>query len=281
MVYIVHGATGAQGFPVLSALTAAGCLAKAAVRDTSKMPNAAAVAVDYRSADSLAAAYEGAEGVFIHLPIGRREDQIAYAQAIGEAIRLAKPGRVVFSTSGYRVEMTGDGTSPADVMVRELAKGDVSHAIVEPRLYLENLLLPVTFGPAREEGLLHYPLREDYITSWSSHLDVADVVVRLLVDHSVTGIVSVGALPGLVGADLAMGFSRYLGAPIRFKSIAPDQYGQLITPLFGSDAAIPVVESYKHRQTQLGEPIPEDRSAQKLLGLTPRSVEQWLRDVMN
>lgn len=281
MVYIVHGATGAQGSPVLSALTAAGYPAKAAVRDTSKVSNAAAVAVDYGSADSLAAAYEGAEGVFIHLPIGRSEDQITYAHAIGEAIRRAKPVRVVFSTSGYGVEMSGDGASPSDVMVRELAGSDVSYAIVEPRLYLENLLLPVTLGPTREEGLLHYPLREDYTTSWSSHLDVADVVVRLLVDHSVTGIVSVGALPGLLGADLATGFSRYFGAPVRFKSISPDQYGQLIAPLFGLDAALPVVESYKHRQTQLDESIREDRSAQKLLGLTPRSVEQWLRDVMN
>ncbi|AXK44849.1 NmrA family NAD(P)-binding protein [Brachybacterium saurashtrense] len=278
MAYIIHGATGAQGSPVLSALTAAGHAAVAAVRDVSKV-DGEAIAIDNSSADSLAAAYEGAEGMFVHLPLGRPQDQVAYAQAIGQAIRRTKPPRVVFSTSGYTADMSGHGQNAPDVLIRELAESGVSYAVVEPRLYLENLLLPVTLEPVRSEGALRYPIRADYVTSWSSHLDVADVVVRLLTDHTVTGVVSIGALPGLVGEDLAAGFSRYLGETVRFESITPAQYGELITPLFGEGAAAPVVASYEHRRKQPGEVIPEERSAQTLLGLAPRSVEQWLRDL--
>jgi uncharacterized protein YbjT (DUF2867 family) len=275
MTYIVHGATGAQGSPVLSALAAAGLSAVAAVRDTSKV-DGEAVAVDLSSVGSLAAAYEGADGVFLHLPLGHPDAQRQRALVIGEALRQAQPRRVVFSTSGFTIGAGGDDLVAPNVMARELAASGVSHAIVEPRLYLENLLLPPLLA-AVHEGVLSYPLRADYATSWSSHLDVAEVVVRLLQTPEVTGIVSVGALPGLVGADLADGFSRYLGAPVSYRAIAPEEMGEMIRPLFGEAATTPVVESYRNRAEQAGEEIPADRSAQKLLGLAPRSVEDWLR----
>lgn len=278
MAYIIHGATGAQGSPVLTALTSAGLDAVAAVRDVTKV-DGAAIAIDNSSVDSLADAYRGAEGVFVHLPLGRPDDQLTFARTIAEAVRRATPARVVFSTSGYPLDPTGEGTGGVDVLARELASSGVSYAIVEPRLFLENLLLPVTLGPTRAEGALRYPIRPDYAVSWISHLDVADVVSRLLTDDSVTGIVSAGALPGLTGADLAAGFARYLGQDVRFEAISPARYGELITPLFGEDAVAPVVASYEHRQHQPGEVIPEVRSAQALLELSPRSVEQWLRDL--
>ncbi|MFC2599010.1 MAG: NAD(P)H-binding protein, partial [Actinomyces massiliensis] len=67
MVDIIHGATGAQGSPVLSALTTAGRSAIAAVRHPEAVPDGiVARQVDLASAASLASVYEGADGVFIH-----------------------------------------------------------------------------------------------------------------------------------------------------------------------------------------------------------------------
>ena len=80
MVDIIHGATGAQGSPVLSALTSAGRTAIAAVRHPETVPaGIAARQVDLASADSLASAYEGAEGVFVHLP--RSEEHTSELQS--------------------------------------------------------------------------------------------------------------------------------------------------------------------------------------------------------
>ncbi|KQU01941.1 hydroxylase [Rhodococcus sp. Leaf7] len=278
MTYIVHGATGAQGSPVLAALTAAGHSGTAAVRDTSSVEGPA-VAVDYTSVDSLVDAYTGADGVFVHIPIGPLDVQMAAAHAVAEAVRRARPARVVFSTSGSTIDDSTPPTSAPEVLARELADSGVSHAVIEPRVFLENFLLPISLGPVRDDGVLMYPIRDDYAVSWSSHLDIADVAVRLLTDHTVTGVVSVGALPGLVGADVAAGFAAYLDRPVTFRAITPDHYGDLITPLFGAGAAGPVVESYHHRYTLPGEVITPDRSAQHLLGITPRTVQQWLTDL--
>jgi uncharacterized protein YbjT (DUF2867 family) len=276
MTYIVHGATGAQGSPVLSALNAAGEHATAAVRDTSGI-DGPAVAVDLTSSESLATAYQGASGVFVHLPVGPPDMQAQIAHAVVAAVRQAKPARVVFSTSGYG--SIADAGSPAGIMAAGLAESGVSYAIVEPRLFLENLLLPPVHTAATMDGRLSYPLRADYAVSWASHLDVADVVVRLLSDQTVTGVVSVGALPGLVGDDLAEGFSRHYDKPITYEAMHPEVFGEMIIPMFGEAGARPVIDSYVWRDGQPDETNPEGTSAQNLLGIHPRQVHQWLADL--
>ncbi|KAA8740317.1 hydroxylase [Actinomyces johnsonii] len=285
MADIVHGATGAQGSPILSALTSAGRTAIAAVRHPEAVPDGiVARQVDLASADSLASVYEGADGVFVHLPMGAPEAAAAQARAVVEAVAQARPGRVVISTSGQIVDQPGSPLqaavdSPIMTLIDGVTGSGVPTAVVAPRLYLENLLLPVVLDPARQEGVLRYPLPASFPVSWSSHLDVADVVVRLLTDASpTTGTVGVGHRPGLTGPDLAAAFSSHLGREVRFEGITPEAFGELITPLFGL-AAAPVVELYQALNAQDGNTIAEDSSAQELLGLRPRPIEQWLEDL--
>lgn len=276
MTYIIHGATGAQGAPVHAALLRAGKHVTAAVREPAAF-DGAAVAVKFTSVDTLVKAYTGAEGVFVHLPVGSPHQQLAYAQTVVAAITTAQPARVVVSTSGYL--MDGDTESASAVLIRGIEESGVSFAAVAPRLFLENLLLPTVVGPVRSEGKLRYPLRADYPVSWASHLDVADVVAALFDRPDVTGVVGVGALPGMVGPDLAAGFSAYLDTKVVYESQTPDEFGALIIPMFGEAGAAPVVGGYTWRLTQQDELVNEDTSAQTLLGMAPRSVEQWLRDL--
>lgn len=285
MADIVHGATGAQGSPILSALTSTGRTAIAAVRHPEAVPDGiVARQVDLASADSLASAYKGADGVFVHLPMGAPEAAAAQARAVVEAVAQARPGRVVISTSGQIVDQPGSplqatADSPIMTLIDGVTGSGVPTAVVAPRLYLENLLLPVVLDPARQEGVLRYPLPASFPVSWSSHLDVADVVTRLLTDASpTTGTVGVGHRPGLTGPDLAAAFSSHLGREVRFEGITPEAFGELITPLFGL-AAAPVVELYQALNAQDGNTIAEDSSAQELLGLRPRPIEQWLEDL--
>ena len=285
MADIVHGATGAQGSPILSALTTAGRSAIAAVRHPEAVPDGiVAWQVDLASEASLASVYEGADGVFVHLPMGAPEAAAAQARAVVEAVAQARPGRVVISTSGQIVDQPGSplqaaADSPIMTLIDGVTGSGVPTAVVAPRLYLENLLLPVVLDPACQEGVLRYPLPASFPVSWSSHLDVADVVVRLLRDTSpTTGTVGVGHRPGLTGPDLAAAFSSHLGREVRFEGITPEAFGELITPLFGP-AAAPVVELYRALNAQDGNTIAEDSSAQELLGLRPRPIEQWLKDL--
>lgn len=287
MAFIIHGATGAQGAPLLACLAQSGQQVVAAVRHPSDVQAAdgvSAVAVDMASVDSLAAAYQGADGVFIHLPLADEAVRLQYAQHIAQAIGRARPRRVVISTSGAVVDAPGSPLqAPADGAVAQLIRGvqatGVSLAVVAPRLFLENLLLPVVLDVVRSDGVLRYPLRADYAVSWCSHRDVADVAARLLPEASITGVVGVGQLPGVTGPDLAAGFAQHLGRHVAFASVAPAAFGELLAPLLSEAAAAGVVAFYQTLAQVSGNLIALETSAQQLLGLQPRSLSQWLTEM--
>ncbi|MFK4789627.1 SDR family oxidoreductase [Microbacterium sp. ZW T5_56] len=282
MTYIVHGATGAQGAPVLSRLLDSGLPVTAAVRTPAGVPDGVrTVRVDLGDAVSLAAAYHDAEGVFVHLPLGSPDQIDRYADAIVTAMKIATPRRVVISTSGQIVDdpaspLAADATSPIRKLVDGVRSSGTSLAVVAPRLYLENLLLPVVAGPAQEAGVLRYPLPSNYPVSWSSHADVAEVAVRLLTDTAITGVVSVGHLPALTGDDLASAFATLVGRDVVYEAIDPEHFGTLILPLFGAESTGPVVGLYQALNMLSGHVISADRSAQQLLGVAPAAVAERL-----
>lgn len=95
MTYVIHGATGAQGAPVVSALTAAGKPVAALTRNADAVvPGARVVAAGYSSTEELTATYRNAAGVFVHLPVSSEEDRRTYARNIVAA--LPRPARPVW-----------------------------------------------------------------------------------------------------------------------------------------------------------------------------------------
>ena len=283
MSFIIHGATGAQGAPLFDRLKAAGKSVKAASRNAENGDQA--VTADAASADSLTSAYDKAEGIFVHLPQAPEELRLSYANNIVAAIRAARPARVVISTSGAVVDAPDSPLqSPADSAIMTLINGvkdsGVSNAVVAPRLYLENLLLPMVSAPVTAEGVLRYPVRPDYAVSWSSHADVAKVAEQLLMDSTLTGVVGIGHLPGLLGADLAAGFSQHFGRDVRFEALTPEEFGDLIEPFFGP-AFAGVVGFYKAHWQAPANTIEPKTSAQTLLGIEPDNVQTWLANALS
>ncbi|GAA5206289.1 SDR family oxidoreductase [Streptomyces thinghirensis] len=276
MTYVIHGATGAQGAPVVATLAAAGKPVTALTRD----PNAAVegartVAAGYGSIDALIEAYRDADGVFVHLPMVSEEDRQAYARNIVAAVREARPAHVVFSTSGAPTDIGG----AAAELASGLANSGVSHAVIAPTLYLENLLMPYVIDAVRERDALPYPIRTDFPVSWASHLDIADVALALFDRHDVTGQVSVGQYPAVTGPDLAGAFGAHFGKDVVFEPITPEQMRASVAPVIGEGPAADVAGLYQAMSTLPHRSITPENSAQKLLGITPRTTGQWLSDI--
>lgn len=285
MTYIVHGATGAQGSPVLSALVAANKTATGITRHPDTvLEGASALVADYSSVAQLSDAYRGAEGVFVHLPLGPEELLLPFAHNVAAAVAEGQPAHVVVSTSGKIVDdPTHPLQQPADnalpILLEALKATGSPVSVIAPRLFLENLLLPPVLDAVRTEGVLRYPLRADFPVSWASHLDIADVAATLLTHPEVTGVVGVGQLPGITGPDLAAAFAEHLGRDVHYEAITPEQFGELIVPLFGEAATAGVVALYQAQWGLADNVIQEETSAQSLLGITPRTVGRWLADI--
>lgn len=277
MTYVIHGATGAQGAPVVAVLAAAGKPVAALTRNADAVvPGASVVPAGYSSAEELTRAYRGADGVFVHLPVAMEDERRAYARNIVAAVRAATPARVVFSTSGFLV---ADEESAVSVLIAGLADSGVSHAVIAPELYFENLLMPHVVDGARERGVLAYPLPADFSVSWASHLDVADAAATLFERSDVSGVIGVGQYPAITGADLAEAFAGRLGRDVTYEAAAPENYFGAIAPMIGEGPAAGLAADYRAMASLPGRVIAPERSAQKLLGVTPRTANEWLTDM--
>jgi uncharacterized protein YbjT (DUF2867 family) len=278
MTYVIHGATGAQGAPVVAALAAAHKPVTALTRNPDTVVDGASVvAAGYSSTEELTKAYRGADGVFVHLPVTSEEDRQTYARNIVAAVRAARPARVVFSTSGAPTDPDTGGA--AAMLVSGLMDSGVSHAVIAPTLYLENLLMPYVLDTVRERGVLPYAIRADFPVSWASHLDIADTVVALFDRPDITGMVSVGQYPAITGPDLAEAFGAHFGKNVVFEPLTPKQLRTFIAPLIGEGPAADVAGMYAAMGTLPDRSIAPESSAQKLLDITPRTTGQWLADL--
>jgi uncharacterized protein YbjT (DUF2867 family) len=272
MTYVVHGATGAQGGPVVAALAAKGVLITALTRRAdADVACARTLAVDLASIEQLADAYRGAEGVFVHLPVVDAETRKTYTANIITALQESRPERIVYSTSGFPVD--------TDPMAAALADSGLSYAVIAPRYYLENLLLPHIQEGIRSEGVLRYPLPTDFASSWGSHLDIADAAVALFEQRDVTGIVQVGQSPAVTGKDLAEAFATANDRDVVYEAQSPADFAALLAPLMGAEAAAVVQNGYEQIVSLPDNAIDPERSAQRLLGRTPRTTLQWLTDL--
>lgn len=285
MTYVIHGATGAQGGPLLARLLQAGRRAVAATRRPSVASGLPAVVADHDSVESLVAAYRGAQGVFIHLPVTAEADRLRYARNMASAIAMARPRRIVISTSGWVIDEPGSPVqnppeSAIATLIRETEASGMSMAVVAPRLFFENLLNPLVLEPAKADGVLRYPLRADYRVSWTSHLDVAEVAERLLADTAITGIVGVGQSPGITGDELAAGFASFFQRAVTYESLTPEAFGAMIAPMLGEGPAAGVVAGYQAQALATSNTITAETSAQVRLGLAPRATQRWLADLL-
>ena len=64
-----------------------------------------------------------------------------------------------------------------------------------------------------------------------------------------------------------------------FDRLAPEAFGEMIAPLFGAAAVAGVVAGYQEQARAAANAIAAETSAQRRLGLTPRTLHQWLAEI--
>jgi hypothetical protein len=92
-------------------------------------------------------------------------------------------------------------------------------------------------------------------------------------------VVSVGQYPAITGPELAEAFGARLGWSVVYEPITPEEFRASLASLLGEGPAAGVAASYQAMDALPGRVIEPERSAQKLLGVTPRTTGQWLADI--
>lgn len=242
----IFGATGAQGAPVVREALAKGMTVRAVARDISKIsklhPEAQAFAATLDDEEALATALDGVDAAFVHLPMPQSpEDPANWMKALfGAAHRVSLP-LLVYTTgatsgSRYPSSMMIDGATGG--MQAVLASG-IPSIVLQPTIYLENLV-PNLFVPRlRSEGILDYPpLPANMKVTWTSHKDQARVAVAALLRPDLAGnSYEIGTPEAVTGDELAAHLSEWVGKTVKFAPLSPTDFGQRVSDVIGNPGA--------------------------------------------
>ncbi len=233
-MFAITGVTGQVGGIVATQLLQAGSPVRAILRNAEKgkawrEKGAELALAEMTDADALAAAFNGAEGVFLLIPptfdptSGFPEVRAVIA-ALKTALLRARPERVVcLSTIGAQAEEP-NLLSQLGLVERELSTLPLPIAFLRAAWFMENAAWDV--ASAREAGVIAsflQPLDQAY-----PMVSVADVGERaaLLLRESWTGkrIVELQGPEKVTPADIAAAFSKVLGKPVGAEIVVRDSW---------------------------------------------------------
>jgi len=232
-MFVVTGITGKVGAAVARSLLSADQPVRAVVRDRGKGAEWANLGCDIAIADladarALAAAFEGAEGVFAMLPPifdpapGFPEAR-GFIEPLYTALAEAKPKRVVaLSTIG------ADAPQPNLLNVLGLME-DALKALPMPVAFLraawfmENAALDI--ASAREGNIQSYLQPLDRPIPMIATEDVGRTAAALLQEHwNGQRVVELEGAKRVSSNDLADAFAKALGHPVRAEAVPRDRW---------------------------------------------------------
>jgi len=281
---LVYGSTGMQGSAVARQLLQAGRRVRLLVRDPLKAEQwreagAEIVKGDYLDRASLEAAHAGIDRVIFHLPLQYDFDSYErYGQNAIDAAKAAGVKLLVFNSSTQ--VPTGTNVKVFQVknrVIDYLRESRVPHIILRPVGYMENLLGPGVKPAIVQHGVVAFPLRADYKTSWISHNDSAALSIAALNDPDLAGsAIDIGGPEALDGNDLAERFTRILGKPIHYVAISPDDFEKALAPVLGPTVAFEIADQFRWSAAQPNAVVDMSVIA-KRLSVQLTSLDEWIK----
>lgn len=250
----VFGATGAQGAPVVTAALARGHRVRAVARDAAKIAKmhegAKAFVADLSDKDAVAKALDGADAAFLHLPMPTGPDDIQtwIGTFLSAAHEVSLP-LLVYTTGGptgarFPSSVVVDGGTQG---LNALLNSGIPTIVLQPAVYLENLLPPVFAPELRSIGKLDYPpVKPGLKMQWTSQLDQARIAAAAFERPELAGqAIEIGSPNALTGQDLARHVGKWLDREVTYDPMTPAAFGERVgTALNNPGAAFALEDLY-------------------------------------
>ena len=288
----VLGAPADQGLPLVAALLRAGFAVTAGVRRPDAMaatpfPDLPTVHADITDADAMAQAFAGQDAAAFHLPFEfDRARAASFGRAIAEGARRAGLKKIVFNTACFVADRDLDLSAHdgrRDIEAALEATG-IPCVFIEPVVFMDNMVRIWTRPLIVREGIFAYPAKPTLRISWVAIDDVAEAMARALLTDAADGRhVPLGGPEALVGDEVAERLTEALGKPVRFMSLAPEEFAARMSQLVtGSSEVAPhsiydgMARFYAWYNAQAQSPLVVDpQAAADLLGMRATPLVEW------
>jgi uncharacterized protein YbjT (DUF2867 family) len=286
MRVLSYGATGTQGQPVAQQLLAKGHGVNVIVRHPEraeglKAKGAKVFQGDLGHPESLKAAYEGADAVFLMLPFSGGGNPVEYAHNAINAAKQAGVKFMVFNASGQTPD-TPTGMPMMDYRIAveaALHQSGIPNIILRPTVYMENMLGPWTLPGIKTKDEVAYPVSSHRPLSWIAAEDVAKLAIAALEHPQLAGSVfKVGGPEGLTGERVAESFTKALGRKISYRAISPREFGNIMAGLMGPEAGEATTTAYEMSEAAPLDTMKIDmKDVLSKLPVELTTFEQWVR----
>lgn len=238
----VNGVAGAQGFAIAAHLCHLGHdvigLSRAAFSSGTQ------AGFDWRVSDlddgQLSAALEGVDTLVFTYPIAfdfaQAERRVA---TLISACAAQDVKHVIFNTS----VPLGDretGVRAIDIkrsIADQFRQSSLRTTVIEPTLYLGNLLAPWSVEAIRATQTIVYPLPANLKVSWTIWEDIAVAVDQILTGKLTADVVKLGVRPALSGAELAAEFTDVRSLDHTYVALGLADFEAGLTAAMGPEVA--------------------------------------------
>ncbi|MGL4635106.1 MAG: SDR family oxidoreductase [Beijerinckiaceae bacterium] len=276
-VVTVIGATGAQQGAVASRFNAAGWGVRGTSRTQTRGGVGAIYMADPDSGLGLASAMSGSDVVVLTLPQDHRAGAMTRVAAnVVAAAKEAGIGRLVLNTAGT-IDEKSAGSLFADMRVaREtVLSSGIPAVVLQPTVFMDNLLAPWSLPAIAQQGVLAYPAPEAIGISWLSHRSLADFVYAAATHAEAPGRdLRIGGPDVLTSTELCALLGARLGRTIQYHRIPLDGFAAGLDQAFGAPAGERIASLYA-RLEQEPDAMAVDGAAAAFLGVKPESFTQF------
>lgn len=192
--------------------------------------------------------------------------------------------KIVWNTSGWledqKTAMTTDDVK-LDVKNHLIASG-LDYVIIEPTIYMENMMGGFCAPFVTNEKKLAYPTPQAMQIGWIASRDVSAFVVEAIYSSNLTSdTFRVSGLENLKGNDLADQFSKGVGEKIVYYAQPAAEVKGILAPFVREAAAAAVASSYQILKNGSEYPSkynPKMNEVLKKLPVKMTSLEEWARE---
>jgi len=288
---LVFGAAGSQQFNVIPEGIKKGAEVIAATtseKSFEKLKQAGALPIiaNLNDAEKLLEITKGIDAIAFMIPVSLTNpfDGLQYAKNVIDAAKENSIKKIVWNASSW-LESQKVG-SPFDDMkldVREYLKNSgVDYVIIEPSIYMENMMGPFCAPFVTNEKKLAYPAPEAMPIGWIASRDVSAFVVEAIYNDKLKAdSFQISGLENLKGNDLAEQFSKGAGEKIVYYTQQPKEFENILKPMVGEQGAAGVAAYYEYLQKSTVYPSKFNPKMEQVLEQLPiqmTSLAQWAKE---
>ncbi|WP_395063230.1 SDR family oxidoreductase [Flavobacterium sp.] len=291
MKILVFGASGSQQFNVIGEAKKKGAdviAATSSEKSFEKLAQAGATPVMANLSDTtkMLEITKEIDAIAFMIPVSLPNpfDGLEYAKNVIDAAKANGVKKLVWNTSGW-LESQKIGSPVDDVkldVLDYLKNSGLDYVIIQPTIYMENMMGPFCAPFITNANKLAYPTPEAMPIGWIASRDVNAFVVEAIYNRELkSDVFKISGLDNLKGNDTAAEFSKGVAVEIAYYPQKPQEFGEILKPFVGEAGASSVAAYYEMLQNASEYPSKFNPNMSEILKKLPvemTSLSEWARE---